>query len=193
MGAPGLSHPKTVLLCCLQSCWWSRVGTRRERGILFQCHFLRCQGLCLLSVCDCRELREHGTTPRHPAASRGGKCVGTSTAALGSCCHPGWALWDGSPWQKSVLGAPPEGMRPSQIHGVMAMQGLQQRSGWAGGSVALLGKCWATKGRFRCPVKPGMCQGGSGVCVKCLMPTGVHSQLLPRAWPENLSFSCALC
>lgn len=100
----------------------------------------------MLSVCDCPGLREHRTTPRHPAASRGGECVGASTAALSIRLGFVGSCFGMAPQGRKVCLEPlQKAGSSSQIHGMTAMQGLLERSWWAGGSVALLGKCWVIK------------------------------------------------
>lgn len=116
---------------------------------------------CVCSPCvTAQSFGRTGPPQGTPAASRGGECVGASSAALsirlgfvGSHC--GMA----PPGRKMCLEPLQKAGSPSQIHGVMAMQGLQERSWWAGGSLALLRKCWLKKGRFWCPINLEICQG----------------------------------
>lgn len=136
-------------------------GAVRERaGNVGFCSNVTFSGVRGCVCSPCVTAQSSGTTPRHPAASRGGECVGASTAALSTRLgfvgsHCGMA-----PQGKKVCLEPlQKAGSPSQIHGAMAMQGLQERSWWAGGSVTLLGKCWVIKGRFWCPINPGICQG----------------------------------
>lgn len=156
---PQVSHTQILFYCAASNL--PAPGAVRERaGNVGFCSNVTFSGVRGCVCSPCVTAQSSGTTPRHPAASRGGECVGASTAALSTRLgfvgsHCGMA-----PQGKKVCLEPlQKAGSPSQIHGAMAMQGLQERSWWAGGSVTLLGKCWVIKGRFWCPINPRICQG----------------------------------